>query len=185
MSLSRQRPVGAGAQNGCVTTTLQRQVTLTESPIGPLILSAQDGALTGVFVHDNRHAPTPDTEPAQADGVLAAAADQLGAYFRGELTEFDVPLALAGTPFQQRVWAALQEIPYGETTSYGELARRIGQPAAVRAVGLANGRNPISIIVPCHRVIGANGRLVGYGGGVERKQQLLALERTGTPAALF
>ena len=103
--------------------------------------------------------------------------EQLGQYFAGDRLDFDLPLAVAGTPFQQRVWAALREIPYGETESYGELANRIGSPGAPRAVGLANGRNPIGIIVPCHRVIGASGSLTGYGGGIERKRQLLDMER--------
>jgi methylated-DNA-[protein]-cysteine S-methyltransferase len=102
---------------------------------------------------------------------------QLAEYFAGELTEFDLELTLAGTPFQQRVWTALREIPYGETESYGELAQRIGSPTGARAVGLANGRNPISIIVPCHRVIGSSGSLTGYGGGIERKQFLLEFEQ--------
>src|SRR5690606_32152543 len=102
---------------------------------------------------------------------------QLDAYFRGTLRTFDLPLAPQGTPFQQTVWEALRHIPYGQTVSYGELARRVGRPAAVRAVGLANGSNPIAIVIPCHRVIGANGTLTGYGGGLPTKQALLALER--------
>ena len=105
---------------------------------------------------------------------------QLQAYFAGELRDFELPLAAEGTPFQQRVWRALCDIPYGETISYGELARRIGQPTASRAVGLANGQNPISIVVPCHRVIGANGSLTGYGGGLARKRWLLAHESKGS-----
>jgi methylated-DNA-[protein]-cysteine S-methyltransferase len=109
--------------------------------------------------------------------VLAAAASQLRAYFAGELTSFDLPLGPEGTPFQQKVWAALREIPYGVTASYGELAERIGQRSASRAVGLANGRNPIAIVVPCHRVIGSDGSLTGYGGGLDRKRFLLDLER--------
>jgi methylated-DNA-[protein]-cysteine S-methyltransferase len=102
---------------------------------------------------------------------------QLKAYFAGTLRQFDLPLAPAGTPFQQTVWQALREIPYGETVSYGQLARGIGRPAAVRAVGAANGRNPLAIVVPCHRVIGSDGRLVGYGGGLPAKSMLLELER--------
>jgi methylated-DNA-[protein]-cysteine S-methyltransferase len=113
--------------------------------------------------------PAPDAFP--------DAVDQLDAYFAGELTEFDLRLRLEGTEFQRTVWAGLCEIPYGETTSYGELAARIGRPRASRAVGLANGRNPVAIVVPCHRVIGAGGSLTGYGGGLERKQALLDLER--------
>ena len=102
---------------------------------------------------------------------------QLEEYFAGERTTFDVPLAPEGAPFEREVWRALEEIPYGETVSYGEIARRVGQPTAARAVGTANGRNPIAVIVPCHRVIGANGSLTGYGGGLERKRLLLELER--------
>jgi methylated-DNA-[protein]-cysteine S-methyltransferase len=108
--------------------------------------------------------------------VLADAARQLNEYFAGERTDFDLPLSLDGTGFQRTVWSGLQDIPYGETISYGELARRIGQPTASRAVGLANGRNPVSIVVPCHRVVGSNGSLTGYGGGLPRKQFLLGLE---------
>ena len=119
-------------------------------------------------------------------GVAKAA--QLQAYFAGSPVEFDVPLSLLGTDFQQRVWNELREIPLGETISYGELARRLGAPGASRAVGLANGRNPVSIVVPCHRVIGANGRLTGYGGGLQRKAWLLRHEAEmcgGSPARLF
>ena len=105
-------------------------------------------------------------------------------YFAGERTSFDVPLVLDGAPFQRRVWRALQDVPYGETISYGELARRIGPPSAARAVGLANGRNPISVIVPCHRVIGADGSLTGYGGGLDRKRLLLDLEASATAPQL-
>jgi methylated-DNA-[protein]-cysteine S-methyltransferase len=110
---------------------------------------------------------------------FAAVKEQLAAYFRGDLQAFDLPLAPAGTPFQRRVWQELARIPYGETISYGELARRVGNPKAARAVGLANGQNPLPIIVPCHRVIGSDGRLTGYGGGLPRKEALLALERKG------
>jgi methylated-DNA-[protein]-cysteine S-methyltransferase len=112
-------------------------------------------------------------DPKAFDDVV----DQLNAYFASELTTFDVPLRLDGTDFQRSVWGALLEIPYGQTRSYGELAAQIGRPGAARAVGLANGHNPVGIIVPCHRVIGANGSLVGYGGGLRRKQALLDLER--------
>ena len=111
------------------------------------------------------------------DDAFADAVAQLEAYFAGDLLEFDLELDLIGTEFQRRVWAALLTIPYGETRSYGEIAQQIGSPGASRAVGLANGHNPIGIIVPCHRVIGANGSLTGYGGGLERKKQLLDMER--------
>jgi len=122
--------------------------------------------------------PAPgENAPGEPDEALTATASQLEDYFAGSLTSFDLPLALVGTEFQRAVWAALLEIPYGATISYGELARRIGLPSASRAVGMANGRNPVSIVVPCHRVVGADGSLTGYGGGVNRKRFLLALEQ--------
>jgi methylated-DNA-[protein]-cysteine S-methyltransferase len=163
------------------TASVHRSHTVIDSPIGPLTLIAQDGRLAGVHMEITRYEPdaaalgaavTSDAEP-----VLDAAASQLRLYFAGELTRFDLPLALEGTSFQRSVWAGLATIPYGETVSYGELASRIGQPSASRAVGLANGRNPVAIIVPCHRVIGADGSLTGYGGGMDRKRYLLALEQ--------
>jgi methylated-DNA-[protein]-cysteine S-methyltransferase len=122
---------------------------------------------TAIAVHDDWQA---------AEEPFADVSRQLAEYFAGRRTVFDVPLAISGSPFQRRVWRALQDIPYGETISYGELARRIGVPSASRAVGVANGHNPISVIVPCHRVIGADGSLTGYGGGLERKRVLLELE---------
>ena len=152
--------------------------TYVESPIGRLLLTATGGALTGLFMEPSRKAPKALdgwAEDARVD-PLAAAALQLTEYFAGARREFDLPLSFDGTTFQRRVWQELVEIPYGETLSYGQLARRIGNPTASRAVGLANGRNPISILVPCHRVIGADGTLTGYGGGLERKQWLLAHE---------
>jgi len=125
-----------------------------------------------------RHRPEQTDFGPRDDEAVAEAATQLREYFAGERQDFDLPLSFAaGTAFQQQVWKALCDIPYGETITYGELAARIGQPTASRAVGLANGRNPLGIIVPCHRVVGANGTLTGYGGGLERKQQLLDLER--------
>jgi methylated-DNA-[protein]-cysteine S-methyltransferase len=158
----------------------QRRVHhIIDSPIGPLTLVADDGRLAGLFMDRHRHLPSPETfgvrDPEPFDQVSA----QLAEYFAGRRTEFDLPTALAGTPFQLTVWHALLDIRYGETVSYTELARRIGRPAAARAVGLANGRNPISIIVPCHRVVGSSGDLTGYGGGIERKRQLLRLEQGG------
>ena len=119
------------------------------------------------------------------DDAFADAVEQLAEYFTGERTEFELSLDLVGTAFQRSVWSALREIPYGETCSYGEIARKLGSPGASRAVGLANGHNPIGIIVPCHRVIGANGSLTGYGGGLERKRMLLDLERSRMAPALF
>ncbi|WP_067793510.1 methylated-DNA--[protein]-cysteine S-methyltransferase [Actinomadura formosensis] len=151
-----------------------------DSPVGPLTLVATDGALSGLYMEKQRHLPSEETFGAPGDPgdePFATVAAQLTAYFAGELTEFDVSLALHGTPFQKRVWAALQEIPYGETTTYGELAVEIGKPSASRAVGLANGRNPVGVIVPCHRVIGSTGSLTGYGGGLDRKRYLLGFER--------
>lgn len=148
---------------------------VVESPIGPLTLAGTGPVLQHLRMADQTH------EPRRADWVcddtaFPAAADQLAAYFASELTEFDIDIELCGTEFQRRVWAALQTIGYGQTASYGEIAQQIGSPGAARAVGLANGHNPISIIVPCHRVIGADGGLTGYGGGVERKRFLLNLE---------
>jgi methylated-DNA-[protein]-cysteine S-methyltransferase len=154
-----------------------------DSPLGPLLLAAEDGALTLLWM-----SPLPDrgadAGEARDRAVLAAAGEQLDAYFAGDLTVFDLPLAPAGTPFQQRVWQALVEIPFGETTSYGALANHLERPGAARAVGLANGSNPISIIIPCHRVIGSDGRLTGYGGGIDRKAWLLDHEGVRRPQQL-
>src|SRR5665213_337439 len=137
-----------------------------ESPIGPLTLMARDGVLTNVSMHEQRHTLPPPEEAIRDDAWFNDVAVQLDAYFAGELSSFDLEMNPLGTPFQRSVWTQLCEIPYGETISYGELAQRVGNPNASRAVGLANGRNPIAIIVPCHRVIGANGSLTGYGGGL-------------------
>lgn len=153
---------------------------LLDSPVGPLLLVADDHALRGVYFEPHRHGPRSTDGWARAgadDPVLGPARRQLAAYFAGDADTFDLPLGARGTPFQERVWAALRAIPYGETISYAELARRVGSPKASRAVGAANGHNPLSIVVPCHRVIGANGTLTGYGGGMERKQWLLEHER--------
>jgi methylated-DNA-[protein]-cysteine S-methyltransferase len=155
-----------------------------DSPIGVLSLRGTERGLTGIFMETHRHGPAEAERLGwlRNDALFAEARAQLTDYFAGRRQVFALPIdrnALAGTAFQRRVWLALESIPYGATISYGELARRIDQPAAVRAVGLANGRNPLSIIVPCHRVIGANGTLTGYGGGLERKRWLLELERRG------
>jgi methylated-DNA-[protein]-cysteine S-methyltransferase len=153
---------------------------IADSPVGPLTLVSENGALVALYMDRQRHAPPPETLGEAADGaspLLGEAASQLKEYFAGQRTEFELPLTLIGTPFQRRVWAALRDIPYGETISYGQLADRIGKPSAARAVGLANGRNPIAIIVPCHRVVGADGSLTGYGGGIERKEHLLGFEQ--------
>jgi len=154
------------------------------SPLGPIDACAtRDGALVYLcfsWPDDHRLPRSLEREAAGLavdPGVLEPVRRQLGEYFDGSRREFDLPLALRGTPFQLRDWAELQRIPYGTTISYGELARRLGNPNLTRAVGAANGANPVSIIVPCHRVIGADGSLVGYGGGVDNKRALLALEK--------
>lgn len=164
-------------------TTLQYRTI--DSPVGPLTLAGIGSTLMHLRMVDQSHEP--DRSGWQrADGeVFAEAVEQLAAYFAGELTEFELDLELGGTEFQRKVWAALRTIPYGETRSYGEIAMQIGSPSASRAVGMANGRNPIGIIVPCHRVIGSTGGLTGYGGGLDRKKQLLALERVREAATLF
>jgi methylated-DNA-[protein]-cysteine S-methyltransferase len=167
-----------------------RSHTVIDSRVGALTLVAQEGAIVGLYMDLQRHRPDDndlgDSDPrGRAAEPFKTAADQLDAYFAGELTAFDVPLAPRGSVFQRRVWAALQEIPYGRTESYGELAERIGSPGGGRAVGLANGKNPIGIIIPCHRVVGADGSLTGYGGGLDRKKQLLDLELTVSGVALF
>ncbi len=146
-----------------------------ESPVGPLTLHSNGAALTGLEFDKPKHPLAPS--PAGKDHVLDAARRELDRYFAGKLKVFETPVAPQGTPFQQRVWKALLKIPYGVTRTYGQQAATIGKPTASRAVGLANGRNPVSIIVPCHRVIGANGALTGFGGGIEVKRQLLALEQ--------
>lgn len=148
-----------------------------DSPVG-LVTVAGDGAvITHVRMSDQSH-PPPHRDQWQHDpDAFDEAVRQLRDYFDGHLTDFDLPIRLEGTSFQRRVWDALRDIPYGETTSYGAIAGRIGMPGAARAVGWANGHNPVSIIVPCHRVIGADGSLTGYGGGLDRKLTLLELER--------
>ncbi|MEQ7126702.1 methylated-DNA--[protein]-cysteine S-methyltransferase [Actinopolymorpha sp. B11F2] len=169
-------------------TTIQHTCTM-DSPIGPLELRAGPETLTSIRFVDNAPAaqgevdatgPANSASPANVDDsdVLRAAITQLNEYFAGERTDFDLPLHTGGTPFQQQVWSMLAEIPYAETWSYAELARRIGSPTAFRAVGAANGQNPLPIVLPCHRVVGANGTLVGYGGGMDRKRTLLQLEAT-------
>jgi len=150
--------------------------TTLNSPVGALFLTSNGDAITGLFMEKHKGGPKPIGDWRRDDDLFREAADQLRAYFAGELTEFDLHLATGGAQFQQRVWAELLKIPYGSTTSYGELAQRIGNPKASRAVGAANGSNPISIIIPCHRVIGSNGNLTGYGGGIERKKFLLEFE---------
>jgi methylated-DNA-[protein]-cysteine S-methyltransferase len=146
--------------------------TIHDSPVGALLLTTDGTGLTGL------HFPPHDVDASweHDEAAFADVIRQLDEYFAGVRTEFDIPLHPTGTPFQLKVWEQLREIPYGETISYGALARRVASPNASRAVGLANGRNPIAIIIPCHRVIGANGSLTGYGGGLDRKRFLLGLE---------
>ncbi|MFF2639273.1 methylated-DNA--[protein]-cysteine S-methyltransferase [Streptomyces niveus] len=162
-----------------------RSHTVVDSPYGPLTLVATDGVLSALYMTEQRHRPPQETFGEVADREdppFAAVIAQLDEYFAGERTEFDVPLRLHGTPFQRGVWEQLLMIPYGETRSYGQLADALGKSGASRAVGLANGKNPVSIIVPCHRVIGSTGSLTGYGGGLDRKQRLLAFEGAAGPA---
>ena len=149
-----------------------------DSPLGGVTLAATDAGLAGLWFDAQRHSPDmTGWQPGDKDPVLHEAAAQLADYFAGRRTHFDLPLDLShGTAFQQSVWQALCAIPPGATISYGALGTRVGNPAAVRAVGAAVGRNPISVIVPCHRVIGATGALTGYAGGIERKTALLVLE---------
>lgn len=151
-----------------------------DSPVGPLVLADSGGYLTGLrlpdVADDGRRTPAPDPSWRSAGRptrLLQNATEQLDAYFAGDVTSFDLPLRLDGTEFQQRVWAQLQLVEYGTTASYGELAQRLGNPGSSRAVGLANGRNPVPIVVPCHRVIGADGSLTGFGGGLACKRWLL------------
>jgi methylated-DNA-[protein]-cysteine S-methyltransferase len=148
------------------------------SPVGDLLLTSDGEALTGLHLPRRDGSAAPPAGPGwrREDAAFRSARDQLRAYFEGELRTFQVPLRLAGTPFQRLAWEALLTIPYGATLSYAEQARRIGRPRASRAVGAANGRNPIALIIPCHRVIGADGTLTGYGGGLELKRWLLEHE---------
>jgi len=160
------------------------------SPIGELLLVGDGTSLTQLLMLNQKYYGSETQEDWQRDDtIFRAAREQLEAYFAGELRAFDLPLAPSGTAFQQKVWQALRDIPYAQTESYGALAKRIDSPKASRAVGMANGHNPISIIVPCHRVIGANGNLTGYGGGIERKRWLLEhegyLKKSGPRVTLF
>jgi len=163
------------------------QYRTIDSPVGPLLLAGSGSTLKHLRMKDQNHEPNRTGWQPAANDSFGDAVEQLEAYFVGELTQFEVDIHLDGTEFQRRVWEALRTIRYGETRSYGEVAAQIGMPGAARAVGLANGRNPISIIVPCHRVVGSTGRLTGYGGGIDRKRTLLDLEygRRAAPLALF
>jgi methylated-DNA-[protein]-cysteine S-methyltransferase len=157
--------------------TKQSLYTTMESPIGELLLVSDGDTLHGLYMQDGRKPKRIAPDWKAAAEPFADVKTQLEEYFAGARTTFEVTLTVDGAPFEREVWHALEAIPYGETVSYGEIARRVGQPAAARAVGTANGRNPIAVIVPCHRVIGADGSLTGYGGGLERKRLLLELER--------
>ncbi len=148
-----------------------------DSPVGTITVAGDGTVVTNVRMTDQTHPPEGQETWRHEPTAFVDAVDQLRAYFGGQLTRFDLALRVEGSTFQRSVWDALLEIPYGETTSYGEIARRVGKPGAARAVGLANGQNPVAIIVPCHRVIGADGSLTGYGGGLDRKVTLLQLER--------
>jgi len=151
--------------------------SVIESPIGRLHLAASDEGLTHIlFVDQMDHKPQVVAGTGSAQQIVLETERQLDDYFAGRRREFDVPLAPAGTEFQRAAWKALAEVPYGKTISYAELARRMERPRAVRAVGAANGANPIPIILPCHRIIGADNSLTGYGGGLDRKRRLLSLE---------
>ena len=151
--------------------------TYLSSPVGSLLLAADNAVLCEITFPKNGSPASPKPGWIEDASTFTDPIRQLRAYFAGELEAFDLPLAPQGTPFQQHVWKELLNIPYGDTISYGELARRIRNPNASRAVGLANGSNPIPIVIPCHRVIGSNGKLTGYGGGLPIKEKLLALER--------
>lgn len=151
--------------------------TSMDSPVGTVTVAGDGTVVTHLRMTDQTHDPADRAQWLNDPSAFPEAVRQLRAYFAGELTRFELPLRMEGTEFQRQVWATLVEIPYGETASYGEIAERIGKPGAARAVGMANGHNPIGIIVPCHRVIGADGSLTGYGGGLDRKQALLQLEK--------
>ena len=165
------------------STTRTDRFTRVASPVDDLILTGDGTSLTGCYFTGTGHATDPSAGLDRDDDAFVEVVRQLGEYFAGERTAFDLPLAPSGTEFQLRVWQQLRTIPYGVTCSYADIARGIGATNGFRAVGMANGRNPISIIVPCHRVIGADGSLTGYGGGLERKRFLLGLESGALPFA--
>lgn len=149
-----------------------------DSPVGMIVIEGDESSVTGLYLPDHKGRQGLNGQAQRTETLFHETRDQLGEYFAGTRREFQIPLRLLGTPFQQRVWAELAKIPFGETISYVELARRIDQPTASRAVGNANGRNPVSIVIPCHRVVGASGKLTGYAGGIDKKQWLLNWERT-------
>ena len=159
---------------------MDRTHTVIASPLGGLTVVAEDGALTGLYFEGHRRGPGPEELGVRREAGFEDVRSQLGEYFAGERTRFELPLAPRGNDFQRQVWGLLREIPFGETRSYGDLARLLGDVSLAQAVGSANGRNPLSVIVPCHRVVGADGNLTGYAGGLDRKRYLLDLEE---PAA--
>lgn len=158
---------------------------IIDSPLGELTLVAHDGVLAGLYFAEHTRRPGPALFGSRTETGFEAVIVQLGEYFRGDRTRFELPLRPRGSGFQQRVWGQLEGIPYGETRTYGRLAASLGDPGLAREVGWANGRNPVSIIVPCHRVVGADGGLVGYAGGLERKRALLDLERAAIGGQMF
>jgi methylated-DNA-[protein]-cysteine S-methyltransferase len=158
------------------TLSIQRVHTTIDSPLGDLTVVAEADKLTGLYFEEHHRAPAIEALGERDDAGFEEVRRQLGEYFAGERCAFALPLAPAGDAFQRRVWQLLTRIPYGQTRSYGDLAHQLGDPTLAQAVGAANGRNPISVIVPCHRVVGADGSLVGYAGGLERKRRLLDLE---------
>lgn len=160
-----------------------RTHTLIDSPVGRLTVVAEDSALVGLYFEGHKRGPQAESLGTHTDEGFEEVRRQLDAYFTGERLDFDLPLAPQGNDFQVRVWDLLTKIPYGETRSYGDLARELGDPALAQAVGAANARNPISIIVPCHRVVATDGSLRGYAGGLERKRHLLDLEDPGPEAS--
>lgn len=177
---------GSVAHDGAMATeTAEICYCYEETPLGKVLLTAQNGALSGVYFTDHSHSVEPRTRWRHTEAPFRQVRAQLVEYFDGGRTDFDLPLALHGSPFELTVWNALRGIPYGKTVSYGHIALTIGRPTAARAVGAANGRNPVCIVVPCHRVIGADGSLTGYGWGVDRKVWLLDHERprAGAPGA--
>jgi methylated-DNA-[protein]-cysteine S-methyltransferase len=157
--------------------------TIVDSPLGELILVAEDGTLSGIYFPGHWTRPDPAGFGERTGHRLQQVEQQLAEYFAGERTSFDLPRAVAGTAFQRQVWDLLDKIPYGQTTTYGRIARELGSPTLARRVGNAVGHNPLSVIVPCHRVVGSDGRLTGYAGGLQRKQFLLDLEARSAVAA--
>jgi len=153
--------------------------TTIDSPIGELTLVAGDGVLSGIYFPGHWHMPAQEVFGTRSESGFEQAREQLGEYFAGERTEFELTTTVAGEEFQRRVWELIDRIPYGQTTTYGEMAQELGDPALAREVGAAVGRNPLSIVVPCHRVVGKDGKLTGYAGGLERKRFLLELEGAG------